>query len=212
MTPRAPKSFAPDGRQAEGFLQSLVQIQRDVVVTVSRGRPVSLREGFARTIDHMVRACRRGHKLIFIGNGGSAAIASHQAADYLKNGGLESMAFNDASLLTCLGNDCGYEFVFSKPVERFAKAGDILIAISSSGRSPNILNAVRCARARKTGIVTLSGFGGHNPLRRLGDINFYVPVRAYGLVEVSHHALLHAMLREIIYLNPLRMKVDRNQY
>jgi hypothetical protein len=86
---------------------------------------------------------RLGNKLIFVGNGGSASIASHMATDYSKNDGIRSLALNDSSMLTCLGNDLGYEQVFAKQIELHARAKIFLIAISSSGRSPNILYAVK---------------------------------------------------------------------
>ena len=131
---------------------------------------------------------------MFIGNGGSSGIASHLAIDFTKNGKLRSMAFNDAAALTCLGNDLGYEDVFAKQLEFHAWPGDLLIAISSSGRSPNILKAVSMARACNCQIVTYSGFSEDNDLRKTGDINFYVDSREYGFVEVSHVALCHAIL------------------
>ena len=87
-----------------------------------------------------------GSKIIFVGNGGSAGIASHLAIDFSKNGGLRALAFNDPAALTCLGNDLGYENVFAKQLDFHARPGDLLIAISSSGRSPNILGAVKMAR------------------------------------------------------------------
>jgi D-sedoheptulose 7-phosphate isomerase len=131
---------------------------------------------------------------MFVGNGGSAGIASHLAIDFSKNGGLRSLAFNDSSALTCLGNDLGYENVFAKQLEFHARPGDLLIAISSSGRSPNILAAVKTARARNCKVVTFSGFTEENDLRKTGDINFFVRSREYGFVEVSHLALCHAVL------------------
>src|ERR1700745_1129715 len=88
-----------------------------------------------------------GNKLIFVGNGGSAAIASHMATDYSKNGDIRSVALHDRSMLPCLGNDLGYDRVFAKQIELHARAGDLVIAISSSGRSASILNAVEAARA-----------------------------------------------------------------
>jgi D-sedoheptulose 7-phosphate isomerase len=115
-----------------------------------------------------------GNKIIFVGNGGSAGIASHLAIDFSKNGGLRSLAFNDASALTCLGNDLGYENVFAKQLDFHARPGDLLIAISSSGRSPNILNAVKAARAHDCKVVTFSGFTEENDLRKTGDVNFYI--------------------------------------
>jgi len=135
-----------------------------------------------------------GNKLIFVGNGGSAAVASHMATDYSKNGNIRAMAFNDASMLTCLGNDLGYERVFAKQVELYARKGDLVFAISSSGRSRNILNAVEAARAAGCTVVTLSGFTADNPLRKLGHINFYIDSDRYGFVEIGHLTICHAIL------------------
>ena len=134
------------------------------------------------------------NKLMFIGNGGSAGIAGHMAIDFTKNGGVRSVTFNDASSLTCLGNDLGYEQVFSKQVEMQGLPGDILIAISSSGESKNILNAVTTARKMKAHVISLSGFKPGNALRQMGDINLYVPSSVYGFVETAHQALLHVIL------------------
>ncbi len=135
-----------------------------------------------------------GDKLIFVGNGGSAAIASHMATDYSKNGGVRALALNDSSMLTCLGNDLGYDRVFAKQVELYARKGDLVIAISSSGRSANILNAVDAALAAGCTVVTLSGFTPDNPLRRKGECNFYVASDRYGFVEIGHLTICHAVL------------------
>lgn len=151
----------------------------------------------------MVDAARKAHasgnRLLFIGNGGSATIASHMAIDFSKNGNLRAQAFNDAAFLTCLGNDLGYENVFSTQIEMHAVAGDVLVAISSSGRSPNILKAVTAARGVGCPVVTLSGFGADNPLRKTGDVNFYVPSDKYGYVELLHSVLLHGVLDISMY-------------
>ncbi len=135
-----------------------------------------------------------GHKIMFVGNGGSAGIASHLAIDYSKNGGLRSLSFNDPSALTCLANDLGYERVFAKQIELHGCPGDLLVAISSSGRSPNILAAVAAAKARECRIATYSGFSKDNNLRMLGDVNIYVPAQEYGFVEIAHLTLCHAVL------------------
>lgn len=192
----------PTGRHAMSFLVNLEELEKEFQVTNKQNTLLPLTGGFAKAMALMVDAATRKKKLIFVGNGGSAAIASHQAVDFWKNGGIKAVTFNDASLLTCIGNDCGYENVFSEPVRRFAESGDVVLAISSSGRSPNMLNAVKAARSMGSRVITFSGFTADNPLRRMGDVNFFVPVRAYGLVEVSHLILIHAMLREIIYINP----------
>jgi D-sedoheptulose 7-phosphate isomerase len=136
----------------------------------------------------------RGNRLFFIGNGGSAGICSHLAVDFSKNGGMRALALNDSSMLTCIGNDYGYEHVFEKQIEWQARSGDIVIAISSSGRSANILNGVKAARAQGSAVYTLSGFGADNPLRKTGDVNFYLADLSYGIVEIGHLTILHMVL------------------
>lgn len=139
-------------------------------------------------------AHKGGNKVMFVGNGGSAAIASHAAIDYSRNGKRRSMAFNDGAALTCLGNDFGYGSVFEKQIEFQALKGDILVAISSSGNSENILRAVKKARKMGCYSVTFSGFEKSNALRELGDVNFYVSAAEYGFVELAHMSLIHAIL------------------
>lgn len=151
---------------------------------------ISLQNGFIRAISMLKKASIT----YIIGNGGSAAIASHMAEDYTKNGGVRMLAFNDAAMLTCFANDMGYENVFKSAIAYYAESKDLIIAISSSGKSENILNAVRCAAIKGCHIITFSGFNPDNPLRRLGNLNFYVPDDSYGNVEITHLSLLHAIL------------------
>lgn len=139
-----------------------------------------------------------GARIIFIGNGGSAAIASHMAADYMKNGGLPTLVFNDLAGLTCISNDLGYENVFSLPLQYHARLGDVLVAISSSGESPSILTAVEQSKAMRLNVVTLSGFEPDNKLRGNGGVNFYVPSKQYGTVEICHLSILHSLLDEMV--------------
>lgn len=177
-----------------GYFSDLAKFGTAASVTTADGSAVTLDDFVEWVIARARQAHDDGRKLMFVGNGGSAAIASHMAQDYSKNGGMRSLAFNDASALTAFGNDLGYENVFAKHIEIHAAAGDLLIAISSSGRSPNILNAVSAARQKACDVVTLSGFGADNPLRRLGDYNLYVPSSSYGFVEISHLAVCHCIL------------------
>ena len=130
------------------------------------------------------------HTLFFIGNGGSAGIAVHMTSDFLKNGKMKTHSMHDPAIVTCLANDYGYEFVFSKQIELVAEKGDLLIAISSSGESLNILNAAQSARKKECKIVTFSGFSPDNKLRQLGDFNVYVPSMEYGVVESIHNLIL----------------------
>jgi D-sedoheptulose 7-phosphate isomerase len=164
-----------------------------VEATGPDGEPLVAGDVIAWAVDTARRAHATGNTVIFVGNGGSAGIASHMAVDFMRNGGIRALAFNDGVALTCLGNDLGYENVFAKQIEMYGRAGDLLVAISSSGRSPNILKAVAAARRHRATVLTLSGFDADNPLRRLGDVNLYVPSQAYGFVEISHLALIHAI-------------------
>ena len=185
------------------FISQLSRVYQLIEVTAS-GANLTFDDGMSLGIERILKCSQRRNKVIFIGNGGSAAIASHQAVDYWKNGGVAAIAFNDASLLTCISNDFGYDRVFAEPVLRFASAGDVLIAISSSGQSANILSAVTAAREMKCEVITLSGFSNTNPLRKEGELNFYVPSASYGIVEVSHLTVLHAMLEEIVAASPAK--------
>ena len=178
----------------EAYFRELAACLGTTVATTFLGEPLDLGTAFKWAIRTAREAQAADRKLIFIGNGGSAAVASHMAIDFTKAGGLRAVCLNDGAALTCLSNDLGYEQVFAHQIEVHGLAGDLLVAISSSGRSPNILNAVAVARAKGLAVLTLSGFGGDNPLRCLGDVNLYVGNSAYGFVEISHLALCHAIL------------------
>src|SRR6185437_16258631 len=145
-------------RAIRSYFTSLTTHLIETAVSSASGEAFDLAEGSNHIITDACNAHAGGNKLIFVGNGGSAAIASHMATDYSKNGGIRSLALNDGSMLTCLGNDLGYEHVFSKQIELHARPGDLFFAISSSGRPANILNAVTAARRAQCKIVTLSGF------------------------------------------------------
>jgi len=146
---------------------------------------------FARWRDLAQRVRENDRTIYLLGNGASASMASHFAADLSKNAGVRTKVFTDLSEITAIGNDIGFEHIYSLPLSRYARKGDLLIAISSSGRSPNILAAVSAAREKELTIVTLSGFDPKNPLRAGGDVNFYVPAASYGLVESCHAFILH---------------------
>lgn len=179
------------------YYRSLKDYIDGMAVTDGAGVALDFLVGMERVAELLLSQSQAGNKIFFIGNGASAAISSHMATDYWKNGGMRAMAFNDGALLTCMGNDYGYDQVFAKPLEMFAEAGDVLMAISSSGQSANILKAAAAAREKLCRVVTFSGFKPDNPLRSLGDYNFYVPAQAYGPVEILHHAICHGLLDAI---------------
>lgn len=126
-----------------------------------------------------------------IGNGGSAAIASHVANDFVNVAKLRAATLHDSSLLTCMANDYGYENAFSRVLAQMIRPGDGLIAISSSGNSMNIRNAATQVMSSGGNVITLSGFARDNPLRLIGDVNIWLDAGDYGLVEVGHQFVLH---------------------
>lgn len=129
--------------------------------------------------------------MYLIGNGASASMASHFATDIAKNAGINTHVFTDLSLITAIGNDIGYDQSYAEPLRWRAKETDMLVAISSSGNSVNILNACHVARERQLKIVTLSAMSEDNTLRKQGDLNFYVPASTYGYAESGHATILH---------------------
>ena len=150
-----------------------------------------------RAVALVLEAKRKRQTVFFIGNGGSAAIASHMAADFLKNGGMAAQCFNDGPLMSCLANDLGYWQVFAKPLSAFGKHDDVLFAISSSGESSSIKEGIGAAKLNGLHVITLSGFAPDNAVRQQGDVNFYVESDQYGVVEVCHHAICHSILDAI---------------
>lgn len=149
--------------------------------------------------DLLIRVSARGNTVMVVGNGGSAAIASHVAVDLTKNAGVRSVNFNEPDLITCLANDYGYAQWMAHAIALYGRSGDVLIAISSSGRSKNVLNACHAARRKRfEAVLTFSGFSPDNPLRQLGDQNFWVGSCAYNLVETVHQFWLLALVDVII--------------
>lgn len=149
-------------------------------------------------IAKLIQAPKRTGTVFIVGNGGSAAMASHVAVDFTKAAGIRAINFNEADLITCFANDYGYENWVAKAIEAYGDPGDLLILISSSGRSPNIINAANYAKQHAFPLVTLSGFDSDNPLRKLGDINLWVDSKSYNIVEMTHHIWLLSVVDYII--------------
>jgi D-sedoheptulose 7-phosphate isomerase len=137
-------------------------------------------------------------KVIVVGNGGSAAMASHVSVDLTKAAKIRAVNFNEADLITCFANDYGYENWITNALEAYADKGDVLVVISSSGQSKNILNAAITAKSLGLSVVTLSGFKPDNPLRNLGDYNLYVNSSNYNYVEMIHHIWLLSIVDHLI--------------
>ncbi|MES2191480.1 MAG: SIS domain-containing protein [Pseudomonadota bacterium] len=151
------------------------------------------REAGASTFLGWVDSIKKARKRMYIvGNGGSAAIAGHAVTDFVNMAKISAFTLHDPSLLTCMTNDYGYEVAFARMLAMHAGEGDVLVAISSSGKSPNICNAVESFRSVGGGkVLTLSGFKDENPLRQLGDVNVWLDSNDYGIVEIGHQFVLH---------------------
>ena len=174
-----------------GYFDRLAELSRAMVATDDKGVASTLdaaAEGLVKTI---LSVKKSGGKVMLVANGGSAAIISHMHNDLSKAVGVRAMVFNETPLLTALTNDDGYENAFEQCVDLWAQRNDLLIAISSSGRSANILRAVESAVGLGARVVTMSGFDSDNPLRRMGELNFYVSSHVYGYVELAHSSLTH---------------------
>lgn len=132
--------------------------------------------------------------IFFLGNGGSNSICSHMMEDFMKLAGYPTYSFSDAALITCYANDFGYDKAMAEWLKVFFTETDLLVAISSSGESVNILNAVKYAKDKGGKVITLSGFRSENSLKQLGDINFHIDVSSYGIAECYHQVILHIIL------------------
>ena len=149
--------------------------------------------------DLLLEVNKNNKKILIFGNGGSAAIASHFSVDLTKNAGIRCLNFNEADLITCFANDYGFEHWVEKAIDFYGDEGDLLIVISSSGRSQNMLNGVKAARnGNFKSVVTLSGFAEDNPLNQLGDINLWLDSKAYNFVENIHQAWLLTIVDLVI--------------
>lgn len=153
-----------------------------------------IRDGIRET----VALLRDTKRVIFIGNGGSNAICSHMMEDFMKIAGKQTLAFSDPALITCFANDYGYENALKEWIKFNFQEGDILVAISSSGESSNILNAVNTHRTLGGKTIGLSGFDPDNTLGKSCDINLRTPAKNYGIVECFHQVILHAILDELV--------------
>jgi D-sedoheptulose 7-phosphate isomerase len=178
--------MALNSRSSE--LHSIVSTTR---VTDASGKQINTEAAILQVLELLRELRSRKGSLYLVGNGGSAAVAGHSVTDFLNVARLRATTLHDSSLITCMANDYGYENAFARILYILAQPGDALIAISSSGKSPNICNAA--AKVREIGgtIITLSGFAPDNPLRELGNFNIWLDSHDYGMVEIGHQFVLH---------------------
>ena len=175
------------------YLAAFSRLLDRIEVTTHEGEPVPLGQGIESIVESIVSLKQGGGKALLIGNGGSAAIVSHVHNDLCKSVGVRAIVFNDAPLLTAMANDDGYQSVFHRPVDLWADSNDLLIAVSSSGESENIVKAATLAKEKGCRLVTFTGFKPTNRLRQLGHVNVYVPASSYGYVEMAHSLIAHCV-------------------
>ena len=172
-------------------LAQFQKVVKDTIVTQKESGEIVLEDGLIITQKRLTDIQKEKRNLYIIGNGGSAAIASHAAIDFMNVAKISAHTLHDSATFTCMANDYGYENAFSNTVKLTLKPKDILIAISSSGQSKNIIHASISAKQLGATVITLSGFELDNPLRKIGDINFWCSSKDYGMVEITHQFILH---------------------
>ncbi len=136
------------------------------------------------------KSIKNNGKVYIVGNGGSSSIASHVSVDFAKVASVPSSTFNNANLITCFANDYGYENWVTEAIKAYMKPKDIIIFISSSGISKNIVNAAKYCKKNSIKSITFSGFKKNNPLSKLGNVNFYINSNQYNFIEMAHHIIL----------------------
>lgn len=189
------------------YLSTIKTLLGRISITGSKLNQYEYQDGIHRIVE-ILRKCKAERGCLYLcGNGGSAGIAQHMTADFLKNGGIKTYNMYGQSTITCISNDLTYEYVFSKQLELLAEKKDILIVISSSGESENIIKAIREMRKVGGTVITLTGFQAENRIRSMGDINIYIPVEHYGMVESIHNLILQQMVDMIVDLDGTAMEL-----
>lgn len=194
-------------KQAEDYLNKIKILINHISITNHVSYKYTYEDGINIAIE-ILRNCKNERGCLYIcGNGGSAGIAQHMTADFLKNGGIRTYNMYGQTTITCISNDLSYEYVFCKQIEMLAENKDVLIAISSSGKSENIVKAV--SEMKKIGgkIITFTGFQADNKIRNMGDINFYIPEKHYGMVESIHNLILQQLVDMITETDGVSMKM-----
>ena len=171
-----------------GQFQTLINKTR---FTDNDGAFLECERGVQENLEMFEKLRDRDGNLFLIGNGGSAGVVSHILTDFINVNKINARTLHESTLLSCMGNDYGYENSFSEPLSTLAREKDLLIAVSSSGQSENIRNAVKGIKNIGCEAITLSGFSEDNPLRTMGDLNIWLDSNSYGLVEIGHLFYLH---------------------
>jgi len=178
------------------YFEKCIEILKKIEVSNFRGEIFPYSKAFDDILAIFEKNKLAKRRIYFCGNGGSAGIAVHMTADFLKNGEFRACSLYNPSVLTCLANDFEFGEVFAKQLELLIDPEDLVIAISSSGESDNIIKAIKLSRKKGAMIITLTGFKSDNSIRKMGDYNIYVPIGHYGIVESLHQIVLQQIVDE----------------
>jgi len=143
-----------------------------------------------KSVELIKQSIKDKSKIYIVGNGGSASIASHVSVDFAKVAGIKSATFNNSNLITCFANDYDYQNWVVEAIKAYTNNNDLLILISSSGTSKNIVNAAKYCKNNNINLITLSGFDKNNPLSKLGNVNIHIESIEYNYIEMCHHIIL----------------------
>lgn len=191
----------------DAYLNEIKKLLDHISITDNVFNQYEYGDGLHKMVE-LIKKCKTERGCLYIcGNGGSAGIAQHMTADYLKNGGVRTYNMYGQSTITCISNDLTYEYVFCKQLEMLANSDDILIAISSSGESENIVKAIHTMQSLGGKIITFTGFQSGNRIRLMGDYNVYVPTEHYGMVESIHNLILQQIVDVIVDADGIAMKM-----
>ena len=166
--------------EAIGFIDDYFEDYKDIMFSTS------VYDKLIEFRDIAVNLRKTGNKLIFAGNGASAAISSHCSVDFTKQANVRAINFNESNLITCYSNDYGYENWIKKAIESYADNGDVIVLISVSGTSPSIVKAAEYAKKNSLKIITFTGRSKNNELKQIGDLNFWIDSHSYNIVECIH--------------------------
>ncbi len=177
------------------YTKDIYEALEEMIVTDKSGRRITADEGYEIWSDRAEKLRQEKQGLMFFcGNGASATMSEHMSHDWFQNAQINTYSVSETSHLTAISNDLSYEDVFAYRIDRICSEKDILVTISSSGNSPNVVKAIQTAREKGTFVITVSGKEMDNSSRRVGDLNFYVPLKTYGMVESAHAVLIHGAL------------------
>lgn len=176
------------------YVSSIASALQNAFSTDGIGRFLDIDQSLGFWVDTSKTVRDQNGVFFFIGNGASATMSEHMSHDCFQNANMLTQTCSETSHITAVANDLSYDDVFSYRISKTASDKDMLIAISSSGNSPNIIKAVKTAKSIGAFVVTITGKSLNNQTRLLGDLNFYVPLDTYGMVESAHAMLLHCWL------------------